>query len=216
MGTIKAVRKFENPIEFEQTFHIWLDTNKMPFIKDPDDTATLARLHPIPFLVQIPEDKIDQKMPEKLQKEALGILAWMVSGAREWYENKLGKPQEVSGARDEWRNSQVDPWAGAVEYWAKKQHDDYYQYENMLPYFRTSIPTVMENALGFKVKDMGAHRGDATRVGKILKKIGMIKDGQNGRAQVRMYRFPPKKDDSPATSPHTAHTEEDPDLLSGQ
>lgn len=211
MGTIKAVRKFENPIEFEQTFHIWLDTNKMPFIKDPDDTATLARLHPIPFLVQIPDGKIDQQMPEKLQAEGSGILAWMVEGALKWKKDKLGKPPEISLARDEWRSSQSDPWAGAVEYWVTKQNKEYVQFHDCLPYYRTSIAAVMEGALGFKIKDMGAHRGDGTRVGKILKAIGLIKDGQHGKTQVRMYRFPEMPVPS-VTPPHTARDEQEPSL----
>lgn len=213
MGTIKAVRKFENPIEFEQTFHIWLDTNKMPYIKDPDDTATLARLHPIPFLVQIPDNKIDQQMPEKLQKEASGILAWMVDGARQWFEKKLGKPQEIINARNEWKNAQSDPWGQAVEAWVVEKHATYYPMGvDAFPYFRTSTASILEGALGFKVKDMGQHRGDSTRVGRILKAVGMIKDGQSGRSQARMYRFPPAL--APATPPlPIARDEEEPPLL---
>ncbi len=213
MGTIRAARKFENFVEFEQTFHIWLDTNKMPFIKDPDDTATLARLHPIPFLVQIPDHKIDQQMPEKLQAEAVGILAWMVEGARLWFANKLGKPPEILSAREEWRTSQNDPWGQAVEAWINERHDNYVQMPNAPPYFRTSTASVLEHALGFKIKDMGQHRGDSTRVGRILKAAGMVKDGQAGALKTRMYRFPELARSEPTPPKPTADDDEEPPSL---
>ena len=49
MGKIKATRKYENPIEFDETHKLWMDTNRKPRIKDTDDQATFNRLHPIPF-----------------------------------------------------------------------------------------------------------------------------------------------------------------------
>lgn len=60
MGKIKAVRKYENPIEFPETHKLWMDTNRKPTIRDADDRATFSRLHPIPFLVRIPREQIDR------------------------------------------------------------------------------------------------------------------------------------------------------------
>ncbi len=36
MGKIKAVRKYENPIEFPETHKLWIDTNRKPTIRDAD------------------------------------------------------------------------------------------------------------------------------------------------------------------------------------
>jgi putative DNA primase/helicase len=105
MGKIKAVRKYENPIEFPETHKLWMDTNRKPKIRDADDRATFNRLHPIPFMVKI--TKVDRDMPAKLLHEAEGILAWGVAGAKLWYESGLNKPPEVEAARDQWR-SEVD------------------------------------------------------------------------------------------------------------
>src|SRR6202007_2512621 len=66
MGTIKSVRKYENPIEFRETHKLWMDTNRKPTIRDADDAATFNRLHPIPFTVRIPKDRIDKNLPAKL------------------------------------------------------------------------------------------------------------------------------------------------------
>jgi putative DNA primase/helicase len=103
MGKIKAVRKYENPIEFPETHKLWMDTNRKPTIRDADDRATFSRLHPIPFLVRIPREQIDRDMPQKLLAEAEGILAWAVYGAITWHESGLTKPPEVQAANEKWR-----------------------------------------------------------------------------------------------------------------
>jgi len=112
MGKIKAVRKYENPIEFSETHKLWIDTNKKPAIRDADDRATFNRLHPIPFTVKI--EKIDRDMPAKLLREAEGILAWAVAGAKLWHESGLNKPPEVEAARAQWR-SEVDQLGRFIE-----------------------------------------------------------------------------------------------------
>ncbi len=103
MGKIKAVRKYENPIEFAETHKLWMDTNRKPTIRDTDDKATFNRLHPIPFIVTIPKDQIDRDLPAKLHGEAEGILAWAVQGAIRWHTSGLHRPPEVQAANDEWR-----------------------------------------------------------------------------------------------------------------
>jgi len=103
MGSIKAARKYENPIEFPETHKLWLDTNSKPVIRAADDQATFNRLHPIPFTVTIPDAEIDKSLPRKLLVEAEGILAWAVEGAREWRRNGLGKPPEITAANDDWK-----------------------------------------------------------------------------------------------------------------
>jgi putative DNA primase/helicase len=104
MGKIKAVRKYENPIEFPETHKLWMDTNRKPTIRDADDKATFNRLHPIPFTVTIPKDRLDRDLPAKLLLEAEGILAWGVAGANSWYASGLQKPIEVEAAKDSWHS----------------------------------------------------------------------------------------------------------------
>jgi putative DNA primase/helicase len=103
IGRIKTVRKYENPIEFRETHKLWMDTNGWPRLQDPDDEALLFRLHPIPFLITIPPEEQDKRLPEKLLAEASGILAWLAAGAVEWYRHGLDRPPEVTQAREEWR-----------------------------------------------------------------------------------------------------------------
>jgi len=102
MGTIRAVRKYENPITFPETHKLWMDCNHKPLVKD-DGRAIWNRLHLIPFQVSIPKDKQDKNLTEKLLKEATGILAWLTEGARLWYTEELQKPPEVEAATRAWR-----------------------------------------------------------------------------------------------------------------
>lgn len=104
MGKIKAARKYENMIEFIETHKLWMDTNRKPVIRDADDKATFNRLHPIPFTVRIPPDRIDRTLPAKLEQEAEGILVWAIIGAQRWYTGGLGRPPEVDAARQEWQS----------------------------------------------------------------------------------------------------------------
>jgi putative DNA primase/helicase len=102
MGRIKATRKYENPIEFDETHKLWVDANHRPVIRGTD-SAIWNRLHSIPFSVTIGPEEIDRELPRKLMAEAEGILAWAVAGAVRWYREGLGKPPEVEGAVEEWR-----------------------------------------------------------------------------------------------------------------
>ena len=103
MGKIKACRKYENPIEFDETHKLWIDTNSRPIIRAVDDKATFNRLHPIPFTQTIPKEEIDKALPRKLLAEAEGILAWAVRGELKRRKYGLDKPPEVSEANEEWR-----------------------------------------------------------------------------------------------------------------
>lgn len=183
---IKARRLYENPVEFKGTHHIWLDTNKMPHVKDPDDEATLARLFPIPFTKKI--ENPDQEFSIKLQAEAPGILAWMIAGAKLWYENKLGRPQEILEARNEWKTSQQDADMEHVEVWLEKMEREYTPSSSQRPYFVCSTSDILQGALGVRAENLSKIRGEQIRLGRMLKRLGWIPDGQRGMSKVRIYR----------------------------
>ena len=100
IGRIKATRKYENPIEFDESHKLWIDANHLPVLRSHDD-ATWRRLHAIPFNVVI--DKPDKKLSVKLLAEAEGILAWAVRGAVKWCSDGLRKPAEVEQTNGAWR-----------------------------------------------------------------------------------------------------------------
>lgn len=102
MGSIKACRKYENPIVFTATHKLFVDANFRPGIRS-GEKAVWNRLKLIPFTVTIPAQEIDKTLLERLKKEAEGILAWMVEGCRLWLRDGLGAPPEVSDASATWQ-----------------------------------------------------------------------------------------------------------------
>jgi putative DNA primase/helicase len=56
--------------------------------------------------VQIPKEKRDKGLGEKLKAEAAGILAWMVKGAVKWRKHGLPEPVEITAATDSYRDEQ--------------------------------------------------------------------------------------------------------------
>ena len=109
---VKAARKYENPIEFDATHTLWLDANERPQIRSAD-SSVWERLKPVPFEFRIGPDEIDKGLPQRLQDEAPGILAWMVQGCLRWIEEGLGEIADVAEAREEWK-AECDPLADFV------------------------------------------------------------------------------------------------------
>jgi putative DNA primase/helicase len=102
MGKIKAVRKYENPIEFPETHKLFIDANHRPTVRGTDD-AIWNRLFTIPFTVTLKQNEMDRELQPKLLAEAEGILAWAVAGAVRWYRDGLVKPDEIREAVDAYR-----------------------------------------------------------------------------------------------------------------
>jgi putative DNA primase/helicase len=102
IGEIKTCRKFENPIAFTAAHKLFIDANHRPVVRGTEK-AIWNRLKVIPFDFTIPPDEIDKKLFGKLQREAEGILAWMVEGCRLWQAEGLGDPPEVTEATNVWK-----------------------------------------------------------------------------------------------------------------
>lgn len=93
--------------EYDPKFKIWMATNHLPFIRGTDE-GIWRRIKVIPFNVQIPTNKVDKSLENKLQSEWTGILNWMVQGAIMWQREGLDTPTAVSEASRQYRNN-MDP-----------------------------------------------------------------------------------------------------------
>ncbi|MFI1950968.1 phage/plasmid primase, P4 family [Streptomyces xinghaiensis] len=89
--------------EFRPQCTIWVSSNHKPVIRGTDD-GIWRRFLLVPFEVQIPRDERDGSLPEKLRKEAPGVLNWAVAGAVEWSRNGLQIPGTLRAASDQYRN----------------------------------------------------------------------------------------------------------------
>jgi putative DNA primase/helicase len=62
------------------------------------DEAIRRRFNLIPFTVTIPPEERDETLPDKLNGELPGILAWMIDGCTDWQERGLAPPEIVTAA----------------------------------------------------------------------------------------------------------------------
>jgi len=101
---ITARRMRKDFIRFMPTHKLWLLVNHKPIIKGNDE-GIWRRLMYVPFTVTIQEEKKDRDLIAKLQKEADGILRWMVEGCLQWQQQGLNPPrivqEEVENYRDD-------------------------------------------------------------------------------------------------------------------
>jgi putative DNA primase/helicase len=78
----------ENWISFPATHKIFMDCNDRPVISSPTD-AVWNRVVCVPFDVVIPDDEIDPDLPNKLEAELSGILAWIAEGSLNYHREGL-------------------------------------------------------------------------------------------------------------------------------
>jgi putative DNA primase/helicase len=89
--------------EFDPTFKIWIATNHKPVVRE-NSIAFWRRIRLIPFTVQIPNEEIIPNFEKILLEEKEGIFNWILEGFRKWRENRLGIPEEVKKATQEYRD----------------------------------------------------------------------------------------------------------------
>jgi putative DNA primase/helicase len=94
---VRARRMRQDFFEFTPTHKILLAANHKPTVRGTD-YAVWRRIKLIPFTVTIPEAQKDKRLPDKLQAEGPGILAWAVRGCLDWQREGLAEPEEVRKA----------------------------------------------------------------------------------------------------------------------
>lgn len=99
---IVARHLYREPFEFLPEFKLWLGTNHKPVIRDATHSIW-RRIRLIPFTVTIPPERMDRSLEAKLKREAEGILAWCIEGARRYFQQGLEAPEIVKAAGEEYR-----------------------------------------------------------------------------------------------------------------
>ena len=99
---VTARRLYCEEFEFKPEFKLWMATNHKPVIRGTDP-GIWRRIHLIPFTVQIPEEKTDRKLKDKLMQEVEGIMDWCLQGLRLYHAEGLMMPPAVAQAVQEYR-----------------------------------------------------------------------------------------------------------------
>jgi len=105
VGADKQVARFLNrgDFEFRPQLKLWMATNHKPGIRGTDE-GIWRRVRFVPFLVQIPVERRDRKLLEKLRGELSGILGWAVQGCLLWQQHGLGEPTAIAEATADYRS----------------------------------------------------------------------------------------------------------------
>lgn len=113
--TIKARRMREDFWSFEPSHTVIMLTNHKPVVKGTDN-GIWRRLRLVPFTEKFWDPakgehgderyRADERLAEKLQAEAVGILAWLVRGCIAWQRVGMNEPVDVRNATAEYRNEQ--------------------------------------------------------------------------------------------------------------
>lgn len=97
--TARYMRK--DDFTFMPQFKLVIVGNHKPSFRSVDD-AIRRRLHLVPFTAVIPAEEKDELLPEKLKREASGILQWMIEGCVAWDKNGLKPPAIVKESTEEY------------------------------------------------------------------------------------------------------------------
>ncbi|TQI66746.1 phage/plasmid primase, P4 family [Clostridium sp. KNHs216] len=99
---ITARKLYKEEFQFRPEFKIVMATNVKPIIKHSDH-GIWRRVRMLPFVAQIPDEKKDIHLAEKLQTEKAGIFQWALKGAVEWYKKGMPSCAKVNAANEEYR-----------------------------------------------------------------------------------------------------------------
>lgn len=109
---------------FTPSFLLLLASNHDPVLKS-QDFGLWRRIKRVPFERTFTRDEQDVTLPDKLRREAEGILAWAVRGAVEWYAHGLQEPEVVKASTATFK-LQSDPLAEflSTEFTITRDPDD--------------------------------------------------------------------------------------------
>lgn len=88
---------------FFPEFKITISGNNKPVIKDTSD-GIWRRMQLVPWEADIPAEKRDKGLKDKLLAERDGIFAWLMRGLLDWRKHGLIEPEDVRLATSEYRD----------------------------------------------------------------------------------------------------------------
>jgi putative DNA primase/helicase len=116
--TIDARHMYREDFTFLPEFKVNMAGNHRPVIAGADE-GIWRRFRLAPWLVTVPEDMRDRRLPEKLRAEGSGVLNRLLDGLRDWLENGLIEPDAVTEATARYR-SESDPLSRFLEHCVRR------------------------------------------------------------------------------------------------
>lgn len=94
---VKARRMREDFWHFDPSHTFVMLTNHKPLVSGTDE-GIWRRLRLVPWPVVVPVAERDERLGDRLTLEADAVLAWLVAGYRDWRDNGLAEPEQVTEA----------------------------------------------------------------------------------------------------------------------
>jgi P4 family phage/plasmid primase-like protien len=91
--------------EFFPQFKLRFTGNHMPILRTINKAIT-RRFNRIPFVVTIPDERINKHLEDELKAEWPGILAWAIEGCLEWQRIGMCPPKAVIDATESYLESE--------------------------------------------------------------------------------------------------------------
>ena len=177
--TITARFLYGKDFDFIPQFKLFVQTNNKPIIRDQTN-AMWRRLKLVEFPMDF-KDCPDRDLPDRLQAESPGILAWLVRGCLEWQRcHGLDEPDEVKEAVQEYR-AEMDPLrefidtkcvrAAGATVTAAELYTAYNKYadENNLQ----KRERLMKRSFGLALAEQGFRRGKGTGGVRLWRGLGL-------------------------------------------
>ena len=111
--TVTARRMRADFEELRPSWTFFLNGNHLPAVTGTDK-GFWRRFRLVPFLANVPPEKIDLSLRRRILACPEGVLRWVVEGCRQWLEKGLGSCEAVTKATAAYRGSE-DHWARFLE-----------------------------------------------------------------------------------------------------
>ena len=172
--------------EFSPIGKVVLECNTRPQINDSDD-GIWRRTRIILFENQVPKDRIDLDLPDKLKGERSGILNWIAEGVLAWMAEGLKSPPAVLAALEDYRrgsNVFAEWFAERVVLDARERtlsSEFYRSYKEWCEEEGEAKP-MNATAFGRALSDLQIVFAGKDRKGKKLRRGGRLKDYRDAPA----------------------------------
>lgn len=102
---ITAQAKFKDPVEFDNSCTLWVETNELPRVKNEADTAFYSRVKVIPCYKTIAEKDRIIGFKDKLLEDNFGMGNFLLECLKLYCENGLIENQEIADTNQEYKIS---------------------------------------------------------------------------------------------------------------